>query len=53
MEDGGGIVWGDHFLPYKYIKRPFKCGAAPANQLLNVGRGHQTLGKAYRKGVQG
>ena len=24
FEDGGGIGWGDHFLPNKFIKRTFK-----------------------------
>ena len=23
-EDGGGIGWGDHFLPHKFIKRTFQ-----------------------------
>ena len=23
-EDGGGIGWGDHFLPHKFIKRAFQ-----------------------------
>ena len=23
-QDGGGIGWGDHFLPHKFIKRTFK-----------------------------
>ena len=23
-EDGGGIGWGDHFLPYKFIERTFE-----------------------------
>ena len=25
QEDGGGIGWGDHFLPYKFIERTFEC----------------------------
>ena len=23
-QDGGGIGWGDHFLPHKFIKRAFE-----------------------------
>ena len=23
--DGGGIGWGDHFLPHKFIERTFEC----------------------------
>ena len=25
FQDVGGIGWGDHFLPYKFIKRSFEC----------------------------
>ena len=25
LEDGGGIGWGDHFLPHKFIERSFEC----------------------------
>ena len=24
-EDGGGVGWGDHFLPQKFIERTFEC----------------------------
>ena len=24
-QDGGGIGWGDHFLPYKFIERTTEC----------------------------
>ena len=25
MEDGGGIGWGDHFVPDKFMKRSLEC----------------------------
>ena len=43
---GGGIGWGDHFLPYKFIKRTFKHWVNSTKQLLNTGRGHQAPRKA-------
>ena len=46
VEDGGGIGWGDHFLPYKFIKRTFKHWVNSTKQLLNAGRGHQAPRKA-------
>ena len=46
-QDGGGIGWGDHFLPHKFIKRSFECWATSTEQLLKAGRGHQ----APRKGA--
>ena len=24
-EDSGGIGWGDHFVPYRFIERIFEC----------------------------
>ena len=32
--------------PDKFIKRSFECGATSTEQLMNAGRGHQTLRKA-------
>ena len=45
-QDSGGIGWGDHFLPYKFIKRSFECWATSTKQLLNTGGGHQAPRKA-------
>ena len=25
MEDGGGIGWGDHFVPHEFMKRSLEC----------------------------
>ena len=41
-----GIGRGDHFLPYKFIKRSFECWATSTKQLLNTGGGHQAPRKA-------
>ena len=46
LQDGGGIGWGDHFLPPKFIKRSFECWATSTKQLLNTGRGYQIPRKA-------
>ena len=46
IEDGGGIRWGDHFLPHKFIKRTFRHWVNSTKQLLNAGRGHQAPRKA-------
>ena len=46
FEDGGGVGWGEHFLPHKFIKRTFKCRVNSTKQLLNAGRGHQAPRKA-------
>ena len=40
-QDSGGIGRGDHFLPYKLIKRSLECGATFTKQVLNTGGGHQ------------
>ena len=40
------IVWVDHFLTHKFIKRSGECWAASTKQLLNGGRGHQARRKA-------
>ena len=40
-QDGGGVGWGEHFLPHKFIKRAFKRRVNSTKQLLNAGRGHQ------------
>ena len=40
-QDGGGIGWGDHFLPHKFIQRSLECWATSIKELLNAGRGHQ------------
>ena len=45
-QDGRGLGWGDHFLPHKFIRRPFECWANTTKQLLNTGRGHQPSRKA-------
>ena len=45
-EDGGGVGWGEHFLPHKFIKRAFKRRVNSTEQLLNAGRGHQAPRKA-------
>ena len=46
IEDGGGVGWGEHFLPHKFIKRAFKRRVNSTKQLLNAGRGHQAPRKA-------
>ena len=43
---GGGVGWGEHFLPHKFIKRTFKHQVNSTKQLLNAGRGHQAPRKA-------
>ena len=45
-QDGRGIGWGDHFLPYKFTKISSECWATSTKQLLNAGRGHQAPRKA-------
>ena len=45
-QDGGGVGWGEHFLPHKFIKRAFKHRVKSTKQLLNAGRGHQAPRKA-------
>ena len=45
-EDGGGIGWGDHFLPYKFIERSFERSANSTKQLPNAGGGPQALRNA-------
>jgi len=45
-QDGGGVGWGEHFLPHKFIKRTFKHQVNSTKQLLNAGRGHQASRKA-------
>ena len=45
-QDGGGVGWGKHFLPHKFIKRAFKHRVNSTKQLLNAGRGHQAPRKA-------
>ena len=44
-QDGGGIGQGEHFIPHKFIRRSFECGATSTKQLLNAGRGHRTTRK--------
>ena len=39
-QDGGGVGWGEHFLPHKFINRAFKRPVNSTKQLLNAGRGH-------------
>ena len=46
MEDGGGIGWGDHFLPHKFIERTFWHWVNSTKPLLNAGGEHQTPRKA-------
>ena len=43
---GGGIGWGGHFLPHKFIKKAFKRWVNSMKQILNAGRGHQAPRKA-------
>ena len=45
-QDGRGIGPGDHFLPYKLIKRSFECWETSTKQFLNAGGVHQGLRKA-------
>ena len=45
-QDGGGVGWGKHFLPHKFIKKAFKRRVNSTKQLLNAGRGHQAPRKA-------
>ena len=35
LKDGGGVGWGEHFLPHKFIKRTFKRRVNSTKQLLN------------------
>ena len=45
-QDGGGIEWGDHFLPHRFSKTSFECGVTSTKQLLNAFREHQAPRKA-------
>ena len=45
-QDGRGIGWGDHFLPYKFIERTTERWANFTKQLLIASRGHQAPRKA-------
>ena len=45
-QDGRGIGWGDHFLPYKFIERTIEHRANFTKQLLIASRGHQAPRKA-------
>ena len=45
-QDGGKIGWGDHFLPYKFIKRTIERWANFTKQLLIASRRHQAPRKA-------
>ena len=45
-QDGRGMGLGDHFLPYKFIKRTFERWANFTKQLLNASRRHQLPRKA-------
>ena len=45
-QDGGGIGWGDHFLPYKFIERTIERWANFTKQLLIASRVHQVPRKA-------
>ena len=45
-QDGRGIGWGDHFLPYKFIKRTIERRANFRKQLLIASWGHQAPRKA-------
>ena len=45
-EDGRGIGWGDHFLPYKFMERTFERWANSTKQLLITSRGHQVPRKS-------
>ena len=47
-QNSGGVGWGDHFLPHKFIKTSFsfECWETSTKQLLNSGGGHQGPRKA-------
>ena len=45
-QDGRGLGQGDHFLPYKFIKRTFEHWANFTKQLLTASRRHQAPRKA-------
>ena len=51
-EDGGGIGWGDHFLPYKFIERTVERWANSTKQLLIASRGHQVPRKVVEFQLQ-
>ena len=36
LEDGRGIGWGWHFLPYKFIKRSFECWVTSATNFSTL-----------------
>ena len=46
LQDGGGVRWGDHLPPHKYIRNTYTCGTTPTEHLLNAGRRPQTSQKA-------
>ena len=50
-QDGRGIGWGDHFLPYKFIERTIERWANFTKQLLIPSWGHQVPRKAAH-GIQ-
>ena len=45
LQDGGGLIHGDHILSHKYINNLSTCGTTPTEYLLNAGRRHQTSQK--------
>ena len=45
-QDGRGIGWGDHFLPYKFIERTIERWANFTKQFLITSRGHQASRRA-------
>ena len=45
-EDGGGIRWGDHQPPHKYITNSSDYGTTPPEQLLIDSRRPQISAKA-------
>ena len=48
-QDGGGLGWGDHFLPYKFIERTFERSANFTKQLMIANRRHQVPRKAAHR----
>ena len=45
-QDGRGIGWGDHFLPYKFVERTTERWVNFTKQLLIASWGHQAPRKA-------
>ena len=46
LQDGGGVIHGDHLPPHKYIKNTSTCGTTTTEHLLNDGK-HIRLPKSH------